>query len=127
MAHSMNPKKLILVIDDSITIRNEVAAALAEFEILQATDGLQGAELIESRSDIALAICDINMPHMTGLEMLERVQGKSASPALKILMLTTEGQPAIIKRARELGAKGWVVKPFDPQQLLAAARKLTAA
>lgn len=123
----MNPKKLILVIDDSITIRNEVAAALAEFEILQATDGLQGAELIESRSDIALAICDINMPHMTGLEMLERVQGKSASPALKILMLTTEGQPAIIKRARELGAKGWVVKPFDPQQLLAAARKLTAA
>lgn len=123
----MSTRKLILVIDDSVTIRNEVAAALAEFEILQAANGLQGAELIETRGDIALAICDINMPHMTGIEMLERIQGKMANQALKILMLTTEGQPSIIKRARELGAKGWVVKPFDAQQLLAAAHRLTAA
>lgn len=120
-------KKLILVIDDSATIRSEVAAALGEFEILQATNGLEGAELIEARKDIELAICDINMPKMTGIEMLERIQGKAANTGLKIVMLTTEGQPAIIKRARELGANGWIVKPFNPVQLLAAARKLTAA
>jgi two-component system chemotaxis response regulator CheY len=123
----MKDRKLILVIDDSATVRSEVASALDGFDLLQACNGREGAELIENRDDIALAICDVNMPEMTGIEMLERVQGRSANPALKILMLTTEGQPAIIKRARELGAKGWVVKPFHPAQLLAAARKLTAA
>ena len=117
----------VLIIDDSATVRKEVTTALEGFAVLEAKDGLQGAELIEGRADIALAICDINMPNMTGIEMLERVQGKAANPALKILMLTTEGQPAIIRRARDLGAKGWIVKPFNPQQLLAAVRKLTAA
>lgn len=122
----MNPK-LVLVIDDSATVRNEVAAALAGFELLQATNGREGAELLEGRADIALAICDINMPEMTGIEMLERIEGRTANPELKILMLTTEGQPAIIRRARQLGAKGWIVKPFNALQLLAATRKLTAA
>ncbi|HVS18253.1 MAG TPA: response regulator [Planctomycetota bacterium] len=121
----MNPT-LVLVIDDSATVRNEVATALAGFELLQATNGREGAELIEGRADIALAICDINMPEMTGIELLERIEGRAANPELKILMLTTEGQPSIIKRARQLGAKGWIVKPFNAQQLLAAARKLTA-
>jgi two-component system chemotaxis response regulator CheY len=120
-------KKSILVVDDSATVRREVAAALDGFEVLEACDGLQGAVIIETRDDIALVICDVNMPNMSGIEMLERVQGKAANSAVKIVMLTTEGQPAMIKRARELGAKGWVVKPFNPLQLLAAARKLTAA
>ena len=104
-----------------------MVAALDEFQTLEACDGQQGAELLESRDDIVLAICDINMPNMTGVEMLERVQGRLANPGVQILMLTTEGQPAMIKQARTLGAKGWIVKPFNPQQLLAAARKLTAA
>lgn len=117
--------KKILVVDDSVTVRREVTEALSEFDVVEAADGLQGAELIETRDDIALAICDVNMPNMNGIEMLERVSGKAASKSLKIVMLTTEGQPAMIKRARELGAHGWVVKPFKPQQLLAAARKLT--
>jgi two-component system chemotaxis response regulator CheY len=118
--------KKILVIDDSATVRREVTTALAEFEIVEAADGQQGAEIIEGRDDIALAICDINMPKMTGIEMLERIRGKTKNLNLKIIMLTTEGQPGMIKKARELGAHGWVVKPFNPQQLLAAARKLTA-
>ena len=119
--------KTIIVIDDSATIRNQVAAALDEFEVLQAVDGLEGAEILESRADIALALCDINMPNLTGLELLERIQPRIAETGLTVLMLTTEGQPSAIKRARELGAKGWVVKPFDPEQLLEAARKLTEA
>ncbi|MDD9939308.1 MAG: response regulator [Myxococcales bacterium] len=120
-------KKKILVIDDSATVRKEVSSALAEYDIVEACNGLEGAQAVETDADISLAICDINMPHMNGIEMLERVRGRSANDNLKILMLTTEGQPGLIKRARDLGAKGWIVKPFDPQQLLAATRKLTGA
>ncbi len=118
--------KKILVIDDSATIRREVTTALVGFQVIEAADGLQGAEIIESDGDIALAICDVNMPNMTGIEMLERVHGNTANVDLKIIMLTTQGRPEFIKQARELGARAWVVKPFNPQQLLAATQKLTA-
>jgi two-component system, chemotaxis family, chemotaxis protein CheY len=117
-------RKKILIVDDSATVRREVSEALSAFEILEAADGAQGAELIETRADIDLAVCDINMPNLSGIEMLERVSGNAANKSLKIVMLTTEGQPSLIKRARELGAHGWVVKPFKKPQLLAAAQKL---
>ncbi|MEM6532526.1 MAG: response regulator [Myxococcota bacterium] len=115
--------KKVLVIDDSATVRMSVTVALEGFEVLQASNGLEGAELLESRSDIDLAFCDVNMPKMNGLEMLERVQGQVETP---IVMLTTEGQPEMVRKAKRLGAKGWVVKPFDARQLLAAARKLAS-
>lgn len=117
----------ILIVDDSATVRREVSSALSEFSIVEAEDGMQGAEILEQREDIALVICDVNMPRMTGLEMLERLKASLGDKIPKVLMLTTEGQPGMIRKARSLGAKGWVVKPFDPNQLLAAARKLTAA
>lgn len=115
----------VLVIDDSATIRGQVCQALAGFDLVEAVDGLEGAEILETQSDIALAFCDINMPRMTGLEMLERVHEKTANRDVHIVMLTTESQPGAIKTARQLGAKGWIVKPFNPGQLLAVARKLT--
>lgn len=118
--------KKVLIVDDSASVRREVKAALEDFEVLEASDGLAGAETIEECDDIGLVICDINMPKMNGIDMLERIQSTAANDSLKVVMLTTEGQPALIKRARELGAKGWIVKPFNPTQLLAAARKLTA-
>ena len=96
------------------------------FEILEAADGIEGAEAIEQREDLNLVICDVNMPRMNGLEMLERVKDRLFPHGVKVVMLTTEGQPKLIKRARELGAVGWIVKPFNPIHLLAAARKLTA-
>jgi two-component system, chemotaxis family, chemotaxis protein CheY len=117
--------KRILVIDDSPSIRLAVTKALTGYDIVQAVDGQEGAELIESLDDLSLAICDVNMPRMTGIEMLERVHETLKKKGLKIIMLTTEGQPGVIKRARELGASGWVVKPFKPEHLLATAKKLT--
>lgn len=118
--------KKVLVVDDSASVRREVAAALQGFEIVEAADGLEGAEAIERLDDISLVICDVNMPRMSGLEMLERVGNRIADDGLKVVMLTTEGQPSMVKQARALGAKGWVVKPFDPAQLLAAAKKITS-
>jgi two-component system, chemotaxis family, chemotaxis protein CheY len=118
--------KTVLVVDDSASVRREVSAALEGFDIVEASDGVEGAEAIEQREDLNLVICDVNMPRMTGIEMLERVKDRLSPGGVKVVMLTTEGQPKLIKRARELGAVGWIVKPFNPAQLLAAARKLTA-
>ncbi|MFN3198984.1 MAG: response regulator [Bradymonadia bacterium] len=121
--------KRILIVDDSATVRQQVSLALRQvgFQVLEAVDGQEGAETIERQTDISMVICDVNMPRMNGLEMLERVKGGGQRPQLPVIMLTTEGQPALIKRAKAAGAKGWIVKPFKADQLVAAARKLTAA
>jgi two-component system chemotaxis response regulator CheY len=116
--------KKILVIDDSETIRQQVKQALAAtgYEIVEAIDGVDGLEKLRERSDLAMALCDVNMPRMNGLDMIAEVQRSGVK--IPILMLTTEGQPSLIKRAREAGAKGWIVKPFKPELLVAAVTKL---
>jgi two-component system chemotaxis response regulator CheY len=116
--------KKILVIDDSETIRQQVKQALAAtgYEIVEAIDGVDGLEKLRERNDLDMALCDVNMPRMNGLDMIAEVQ--RSGPKIPILMLTTEGQPSLIKRAREAGAKGWIVKPFKPELLVAAVTKL---
>jgi two-component system, chemotaxis family, chemotaxis protein CheY len=123
-----NMGKKVIVIDDSQTIRDQVATTLrrAGFEILEAVDGVDGAEVIERTPDAALAICDVNMPKKNGLELLEGLRDSGRTRALPVLMLTTEGQPQLIERARKAGAKGWLVKPFKADLLLAAVKKLTS-
>jgi two-component system, chemotaxis family, chemotaxis protein CheY len=119
--------KTVLIVDDSSTVRQQVAMALkqAGFATTEAADGLQGLSAIDGGKAIDMVICDINMPNMNGLEMIEKVKAKPQHKSLPILMLTTEGQPALIKRAKEAGAAGWIVKPFDANQLVAAAKHLT--
>jgi two-component system chemotaxis response regulator CheY len=120
--------KKIIVIDDSQTIREQVATTLrkAGFEIVEAVDGVDGTEVIERTPDAALAICDVNMPKKNGLELLEGLRDSGRTNVLPVLMLTTEGQPQLIERARKAGAKGWLVKPFKADLLLAAVKKLTS-
>ena len=119
--------KIVLVVDDSSTVRQQVATALkpAGFVILEAADGQEGLAAVDSNRDIAMVVCDVNMPNMNGLEMVEKVKSKPENKALPILMLTTEGQPSMIKRAKAAGASGWIVKPFDASQLVQTAKHLT--
>jgi two-component system chemotaxis response regulator CheY len=116
--------KKILVIDDSETIRQQVKQALAStgYEIIEAVDGVDGLEKLRAMGDLDMALCDVNMPRMNGLDMIAELQRTGLN--IPILMLTTEGQPSLIKRAREAGAKGWIVKPFKPELLVAAVVKL---
>jgi two-component system chemotaxis response regulator CheY len=120
--------KKILVIDDSETIRQQVRQALssAGYDIVEAVDGVDGLEKLRTLGDLSLALCDVNMPRMSGLEMVAEVH-RGGPTTVPILMLTTEGQPSLIRRAREAGAKGWIVKPFKPELLLAAVVKLIDA
>ena len=115
----------ILIIDDSSTVRQQVRSALnVEFEMLEAADGVEGLQSIDDNADLAAVICDVNMPRMGGLEMLEMAKARGTLAQLPVLMLTTEGQPALMQRAKAIGAKGWVVKPFKPELLLATIRKI---
>jgi two-component system, chemotaxis family, chemotaxis protein CheY len=120
--------KRVLVVDDSATARQQVGIALqhAGYEIVEAVDGADGLTKLADNSDISMVICDINMPRMSGLEMIEHIARSETIKKVPIVMLTTEGQPALIQRARQAGAKGWIVKPFKPDLLLAAVNKLTA-
>jgi two-component system, chemotaxis family, chemotaxis protein CheY len=119
--------KKVLVIDDSATVRQQVRLALTQagFDVVDAVDGVDGAAKIEAASDLSAVICDVNMPRKNGIEMLEEVRGGGRHAALPFLVLTTEGQPKLIQRAKAAGAKGWIIKPFKPELLVAALRKVT--
>ena len=116
--------KKIIVVDDSQTVRQQVVLALNQggFTVMEAVDGLEGFDSIQKTPDLALVLCDVNMPRANGLEMLESL--KQAGYAVPVVMLTTEGQPQLIDRAKKAGAKGWILKPFKADLLLAAARKI---
>jgi two-component system chemotaxis response regulator CheY len=118
--------KKILIIDDSATVRQQVRKVLvdASFEVVEAADGVEGLDAIVGREDLAAVLCDVNMPRMGGLEMLEMLNAKGKRAGLPIVMLTTEGQPALVQKAKAAGAKGWIVKPFKAELLLATIRKL---
>lgn len=113
-----------MVIDDSTTVRRQVSSALLEagFEVLEANDGLDGLDRLRHER-VDLVLCDVNMPRLGGLAFLEGYR-RHQDPA-PVVMLTTEGEPTMVSRARVLGAKGWIVKPFRADLLVAAARRLT--
>ena len=118
--------KKILVVDDSRTVRQQVGSILTEagYEVVEASDGVEGVETIAATPDLSLVICDVNMPKLSGVDMLAQVKQDPKHAGLQVLMLTTEGQPALVARAKAAGARGWIVKPFKPDQLIAAVRKV---
>jgi len=119
----------ILIVEDSAAVRGQIRDILASagYESIEAEDGLQGLQTIAARSDLAAVVCDINMPRMNGLQMLEFVKAKGRLAALPVIVLTTEGQSRLVEQAKKAGARGWVVKPFKPELLIAAVQKVTDA
>jgi two-component system, chemotaxis family, chemotaxis protein CheY len=115
----------ILVVDDSETIRQRVAGALeqAGFAVATAQDGIEGLQRIQEEKP-AMVILDVNMPRMSGLDMLDSIDVKTSG--IPVLLLTTEVQPALMARAKKAGAKGWMVKPVDVDQLVETVRKVIA-
>lgn len=113
----------ILIVDDSETIRQRVAGALeqAGFATITARDGIEGLVAAQKEAP-AMVILDVNMPRMNGLDMLESLDVKSSG--LAVLLLTTEVQPSLMARAKKAGARGWMVKPVNLEQLVATVRKV---
>lgn len=115
----------VMLVDDSAMVRLQASRALlaAGFGVIEATDGLDALEKIATADDVALIICDVNMPRMGGLELVEALSHIGAAPP-PVIMLTTEGHPDLVRTAKACGARGWMVKPFKPELLVAAARKV---
>ncbi len=111
----------ILAVDDSQTIRNMLNMTLTDagFSTRLAEDGLKGLEVLENNSFDAI-ITDINMPNLDGFGFIDAVRAQERFRSIPILVLTTEVAPELKARARDAGATGWVVKPFDPPKLVRA-------
>ena len=121
----MAGQKTILAVDDSLTIRELINFVLsnAGFSVVLAEDGIDGLEqLTRVRPDVI--ITDVNMPRLDGLGFIERAR-ESLARATPILVLTTESDPAQKARAKAAGATGWIVKPFNPVQLVEAVQRVT--
>ena len=118
--------KTVLIVDDSVTVRQQVSLTLkaSGYNIIEACNGREGIEVVRSGAPIAMVICDVNMPIANGLEFLETIKGNAAAPPVPVVMLTTDGSPELIARAKRAGAKGWIVKPFQSDLLLSAVRRI---
>ena len=120
--------KHILIVDDSKTVRNLVAFIMRKegFKVTAAEDGLDGLEKLYTDPQVDLIITDINMPRMDGFGFIEGLRADPAFSTTPVLVLTTESDAAKKQRAREAGATGWIVKPFDPVRLIDAVRRVAA-
>ena len=119
----------ILIVDDSSTVRDEVAGFLkgAGLDVATAVDGKDGLAKLKADPGIKLVVSDVNMPNMDGLTMVEKIRGELGNSTVNIIMLTTESSPAMKERGKAAGIKGWIVKPFKGDAVLATFKKLAGA
>ena len=120
--------KSVLVIDDSRTIRQLVHHTLdtAGFSVVTADDGEEGVETFQGDRFDAV-ITDINMPKLDGFGVIEAIRTGTSNKKVPILVLTTESSPEFKDRAKNLGATGWIVKPFDDKQMVEVVSLVTGA
>ncbi|WP_269532609.1 response regulator [Chitinimonas sp. BJYL2] len=118
-------KKTVLIVDDSASLRQVVHIALANagYEVVEAADGNEGLARLDGRR-IHLIISDVNMPNMDGISFVKAVKQLPEYRFTPIIMLTTEAHEDKKIEGQMAGAKAWVVKPFQPEQVLRAVAKL---
>lgn len=117
--------KTILIIDDSASLRQVVSIALkgAGYDVLEACDGKDALGKLDGRK-IHLIISDVNMPNMDGISFVKAAKQMPAYKFTPVIMLTTEASSDKKAEGQAAGAKAWVVKPFQPAQMLDAVSKL---
>lgn len=117
--------KTILVVDDSASIRQVAGMTLkgAGYEVIEACDGQDALSKLSGQR-VHLIISDVNMPVMDGITFLKQVKAKPEYKFTPVIMLTTESAESKKAEGQAAGAKAWMVKPFQPQQMLAAVSKL---
>ncbi|KIT16951.1 response regulator [Jannaschia aquimarina] len=119
----------VLAVDDSRTIRDLVRLTLTRegIEVILADDGIDGLERLAAMDGHPDAILtDVNMPRLDGFGFIERVRQDEGNSSIPILVLTTESARDLRQRARQAGATGWLVKPFDPARLVGTLRAVAS-
>lgn len=120
--------KTILAIDDSPSVRMMVQMTLsgAGYTVVLAVDGEDGLQkAAEHRPDAVLT--DQNMPRLDGIGSIRRFRQSPASAGVPVVFISTESSQGVVQQARDAGATGWIVKPFDQAKLLSVVSKLVRA
>ncbi len=111
----------VLVVDDSLLMHKMYALALRAYpggaEALFAASGLEGLARLQEHPDTALVLLDVNMPGLSGLEFLAQLRAEPALRDVPVVLQSTEDQQADMERGLAAGARGYLCKPFTPQQL----------
>jgi two-component system chemotaxis response regulator CheY len=117
--------KMALVVDDSTSMRQMVAFTLqqAGFSVIEGSDGKDALGKVNGKS-VNLVVTDLNMPVMDGISMIKELRKLPNFKFTPILMLTTESTDAKKQEGKSAGATGWLVKPFNPDQLLQVVAKV---
>lgn len=115
----------VLIVDDSVSIRQSMRYVVehAGYDVLEASNGKEALSVIQPQTK--LVITDINMPEMNGIDFITTVR-KSGGPnkAVPIIILTTESQPEMKQKGKDAGATAWIVKPFPPEEIVSAIKRL---
>lgn len=112
-------KKVILIADDSPTIRKFVSVALSVkgYEIISCSDGMEAMEKLPAQK-IDLIITDLNMPNIDGFELIASIRNNSAYKELPIIVLSSLGATEDLQKGLECGANSYLIKPFDPKRVV---------
>lgn len=118
----------VLVVDDSATMRQQTRTLLQTngYNVVEAGNGAEGLEAAKGAA-VALVIVDVNMPVMNGIEMIGKLRKMDNYSKTPIFVLTTESSGNVVSQGKAAGATAWIVKPFNPQVLLAAVKKVLPA
>lgn len=117
--------KTIMIVDDSASMRQVVSIALKGdgYEVLEGRDGKDALSKLTGQK-VHLIISDVNMPNMDGISFVAQLKQLPSYRFTPVIMLTTESEDEKKREGQAAGARAWMVKPFKPEQLLNAVRKL---
>ena len=115
----------ILAVDDSVSMRQMVAFTLkaAGFDVAEAEDGAVALDLAR-KEKFKLVLVDVNMPNMDGMALIRALRAEADYKFTPLLMLTTEAAADRKQVGKAAGATGWIVKPFNPEQLVATVKRV---
>jgi two-component system chemotaxis response regulator CheY len=114
-----------MTVDDFAGIRHMVSATLkkAGYEVVEAEDGRDALLKLES-TPVHMVITDLNMPNLDGMGLVKGIRANVAYKYMPIIMLTTESRDLKKQEGKNTGVTGWLIKPFNPEQLLAVVKKV---
>jgi two-component system chemotaxis response regulator CheY len=125
---SCRVSKTILAVDDSASLRQMVKLTLTSsgYQVVEAVNGADGLAKFKA-SNVQMVITDLNMPVMDGLTFIRELRKLPTARGVPVLFLTTDSDAELKRQAKEAGATGWIVKPFQQEQLLAVIKKVLGA
>jgi len=117
--------KTILTVDDTASMRQMISFTLNSvgYQVIQGCDGAEALKLAQDNK-VDLVIADLNMPNMDGITLVKSLRALEQYRFTPILMLTTESQEERRQQGKRAGATGWIVKPFNPEQLVNVVKKV---